>query len=160
MSAKIEGKAVAEILIDVFDSGHKVLICGNGGSSAEADHFVGELLGHYKLNRKPLPAISLSHFATVSAIGNDECFDNVFSRQVEALGNRGDCLVCLSTSGKSPNIIKAVATAIKKKMVLCVFIPRQDNEIGDRFGACQERHLKVIHQACEIIDKHYAKNSR
>src|SRR3990167_7729384 len=99
-------------IIDCFERGNKILICGNGGSAAEAQHFSSELVGHFEIKRKALPAIALTtDSSTLTAIGNDDGYENVFSRQVEALGNKGDILFILSTSGKSQNCLKAEVIA-------------------------------------------------
>ncbi len=95
--------------VEAFRSGHKLLACGNGGSASEAQHLVGEIVGRYKKNRPPLPAIALTSDSTLlTCIGNDYEFGEIFSRQVEGLGKAGDVLVVFTTSGNSPNILAAM----------------------------------------------------
>src|SRR5436190_11414547 len=102
----------AELMRDAVLAGKKVLLCGNGGSAADAQHIAAELVGRFVVERKPLPAIALTtDTSALTSIGNDYGYERVFSRQVEALGNPGDVLVAITTSGSSPNVIAAVAAA-------------------------------------------------
>lgn len=141
-------KEIADIIIKAFKRGNKLLICGCGGSCAMASHFAGELVGKYKHDRKALPAIALNDSPIITAIGNDFSFDYVFSRQVEALGKKGDVLVTLSTSGKSPCVLEAIKVA--KEMGLEVIeIPRQ----GYDTPRIQENQLAWVHQICEIAEE-------
>ncbi|RLC87312.1 MAG: D-sedoheptulose 7-phosphate isomerase [Chloroflexi bacterium] len=104
-------KAV-EMLIGVISRGNKILICGNGGSAADAQHFAAEIVGRFKKERQPWPAIALTTDTSIlTAVGNDYGFEAIFSRQVEGLGRPGDMLIGISTSGNSPNILKATQTA-------------------------------------------------
>ena len=141
-------------IIDCFERGNKILICGNGGSAAEAQHFSSELLGHFELKRKALPAIALTtDSSTLTAIGNDDGFESVFSRQVEALGTKGDILFILSTSGESRNCLKAEFVAFNKDMKIRQFPIKN----GERTTAeTQEKHLKLIHAICRKIDSYYS----
>src|SRR5271156_3064092 len=108
---------VTEMLIDALGRGNKVLLFGNGGSAADAQHIAAEFVGRFAFDRPALPALALSvNTSCVTAIGNDYGFDLVFSRQIEALGHRGDVAIGISTSGQSPNVLRAMATA--KKMGL------------------------------------------
>ena len=101
-------RRAAEVISGALAAGGKVLLCGNGGSAADAQHFAAELVGRFLKERRALPALALSvNASVVTAIGNDCGFDEVFARQVEALGRGGDVLVCLSTSGRSPNVVAA-----------------------------------------------------
>lgn len=103
---------VAEIMIEAFRDGKKVLLFGNGGSAADAQHIAAEFVGRFAFDRAPLPALALSvNTSCVTAIGNDYGFDLVFSRQIEALAHRGDVAVGISTSGQSSNVLHAMATA-------------------------------------------------
>jgi D-sedoheptulose 7-phosphate isomerase len=102
----------ADRCLAALHSGGKLLICGNGGSAAQAQHLAGELLGRYKKNRRPLAAITLTADASVlTCIGNDYRFEEIFSRQVRALGRPGDVLIALTTSGRSPDILEALRSA-------------------------------------------------
>src|SRR5262245_35526242 len=101
--------AIADTITRAFSSGHKLMIAGNGGSAADAQHIAGELLSRLNLDRNPLPAIALTTDTSVlTAIGNDYGFDQAFERQVRGLGRRGDVLLAISTSGRSPNIVRAL----------------------------------------------------
>src|ERR1700678_492324 len=103
---------VSELLVETFDTGNKVLLFGNGGSAADAQHIAAEFVGRFAFDRPALPALALSvNTSCVAAIGNDYGFDLVFSRQIEALGQAGDVAIGISTSGQSPNVLRAMSTA-------------------------------------------------
>lgn len=154
----------AEWCIEALDRGHKVLACGNGGSASQAQHFVGELMGRYKGNRPALPAIALTADSTVlTCIGNDYRYDEVFSRQVEALGRPGDVLVAFSTSGNSPNVLTALKAARSSQLKSIAFlgseggaasaladcsliVPHQDT------ARIQEGHLFLMHVLMEYVE--------
>src|SRR6202050_5722635 len=105
---------VSELLVDTVDKGNKVLLFGNGGSAADAQHIAAEFVGRFAFDRPALPALALSvNTSCVTAIGNDYGFDLVFSRQIEALGRRGDLAIGISTSGNSPNVLHGLSTARK-----------------------------------------------
>jgi D-sedoheptulose 7-phosphate isomerase len=107
-----EAARAAECVSEAIKSGHKMLFCGNGGSAADAQHLAAEFVGRFLVKRRPMPAVALTTDSSIlTAIGNDNGFDNVFSRQVEALGTKGDVLICLSTSGLSRNVLEAAQTA-------------------------------------------------
>jgi D-sedoheptulose 7-phosphate isomerase len=109
--------------VDAFRSGHKLLACGNGGSASEAQHLVGEIVGRYKKNRPPLPAIALTSDSTLlTCIGNDYSFREVFSRQVEGLGRSGDVLLVFTSSGNSPNVLAALKMAHKLQIQSIAFL--------------------------------------
>ena len=157
-------EAAANLLIACFDSGGKVLICGNGGSAGDAQHLAAEFVGRYETERKALPAIALTtDSSTLTALANDYDFERVFARQVEALAAPGDCLVAISTSGNSRNIIAAAMTARasgcpvigltgakgKKLASLCdaaVMVP------SERTSRIQEAHITIAHIWCESVD--------
>ena len=143
----------AKDLIDCFERGNKCLIIGNGGSAAMASHFAGELVGHFEVKRKALPAIALTTDTSIlTAIGNDDGYDNVFSRQIKALGKPWDTLFVLSTSGNSKNCLMAELTAVKMGLVVKPFPPKGESSTAD----CQERHLKIIHEVCREVDRFYS----
>ena|SRR3990167_9306104 len=142
---------LAKILIDTFENKGKVLICGNGGSASLASHFSDELLSKYKQERRPLPAIALNDPIVLSAIGNDFGFDQIFSRQILALGNKGDLLIATSTSGKSENVNNAIAMAHFKGLKVIEW-PRQ----GEEIGKIQGYQLQLMHDVCEIVEAYYA----
>ncbi len=154
-------------LVRALRSGGKVLVCGNGGSAADAQHFAAELVGRFESERKGLPAVALTtDTSALTAITNDYSFERVFARQVEALGREGDVLVAISTSGNSPNVLAAVMAARalgmptvgltgargKKLASLCdhaVLVP------SERTARIQEAHLTVIHLWCGMIDDEF-----
>lgn len=154
----------AEIIFQTFEKGNKVLLCGNGGSAADAQHIAAEFVGRYETERKALAAISLTtDTSALTALANDYDFERIFSRQVEALARHGDLLIAISTSGNSPNISAAVMKARqigcktlaltgangKKLASLCdesILVP------ADRTARIQESHILIAHIWCEIID--------
>ena len=143
--------AIANTIIKCFDYGNKLLICGNGGSAGEAQHMAGELISKLYVWRKALPAIALTtDTSIITAIGNDLGFDNVFARQVEALGKKGDVLLVLSTSGKSVNCLNAMDIAFEKGLEVIDF-PREGKDTPE----IQENQLKLIHKVCNFIEQHY-----
>ena len=140
-------------IIQCFQRGNKILVCGNGGSAGEAQHFVAELVGHFEKERKALPAISLTtDTSTITAIGNDDGYDKVFSRQLEALGKAGDILFILSTSGKSKNCINAECTANNMGIKIRMFPIKSGSQST---AYVQEKHLRIIHEICTIVDNFY-----
>lgn len=158
-------RQVGERLIQTLAIGNKLLIMGNGGSAADAQHFAGEIVSRYRMERPGLPAIALSTDTSIlTAIGNDYGFDRIFSRQVEALASPGDAVIGLSTSGNSPNVAKALEVAkaagcstigllgrdggsIKDLCDLPPIIPCQDTP------RVQEGHITVIHILCDLIEQ-------
>ncbi|MBI4087362.1 MAG: D-sedoheptulose 7-phosphate isomerase [Candidatus Liptonbacteria bacterium] len=155
----------AELLADVVKRGNKLLACGNGGSAADAQHLVAEWMCKYKDDRKPLPAISLTtNTSTITAIANDYGFEYVFSRQVESLGQSGDALVAITTSGKSPNILKAIDVAKNKGMKVIVLAGERGADLkkivdlavvvpSSETARIQEMHELIIHAWCEFVDE-------
>jgi len=157
-------KAGAEMLVGCLKKGGKILIAGNGGSAADAQHFAAELVGRYVRDRKGLAAIALTVDTSIlTAWANDYSFDTVFARQVEALGKPGDALVGISTSGNSKNIVKAIEEARGKGMSAICLLGRDggamkglaDCEIlipADATSHIQEAHIMVIHILCAEIE--------
>src|SRR5687768_8522250 len=154
-----------QMILETLQSGGKLLICGNGGSAAEAAHFATELVGRYAKTRCSLPAIALSSDGSLlSCIGNDFGYDQVFARQVAGLAQRGDLLVVLTSSGNSANIIAALHEAKKREVESIAFLGREGGQAkglascdlimpGKSGGAAQEAHLFLIHHFCELIDE-------
>lgn len=147
----ITPEEIADKIIKCVRNGGKILICGNGGSAAEAHHWVGEFLGKYKLEGEPIPAISLLDISTITSIANDYSYDFIFSRQISALGEAGDILITLSTSGRSKNIYAARAMAFVKKMII-IEMPT-NNQLDTTTDQTQETHLHMIHQVMELVEK-------
>lgn len=152
-------------LIEAFQRGNKILTFGNGGSSCDAQNFADELVGRFCRNRPPLPAIALTvSQADLTSIANDFGYDHVFSRQLEAHGRKGDVAVAISTSGNSPNVLRAIETARKSglftlglsgetggkmrdKVDLCLCVPSKST------GRIQEAHITVIQILCGMVEE-------
>jgi D-sedoheptulose 7-phosphate isomerase len=158
----------ADALCTALLAGGKVLSCGNGGSAGDAQHFSSEMLNRFELERQGLPAIALTtDTSTLTSIANDYNYSQVFSRQVLALGNSGDVLLAISTSGNSANVLAAAAAAHDREMRvialtggngghLSKMLTRQDVEISvpaDSTARIQEVHLLVIHCLCDLVDQ-------
>lgn len=163
LCAKPIAKA-ARFVVDALSRGNKVLVFGNGGSAADAQHIAAELVGRFVLERAPLPGIALTvDSSALTAIANDYGFDQVFSRQVLGLGAPGDVAIAITTSGKSPNVLAAVAAAREKKMHVIGFTGAKGKGFVDACDACivvpstitariQEIHITVGHLLCEAVD--------
>ncbi len=156
---------VAEVLISAYKKGNKTIFCGNGGSSAEAQHLAAELSGRFKFDRKPLPA-EACHVNTsfVTAVSNDYDFTKVYSRYVEAFGSKGDILIGLSTSGNSKNIIEAFEIARKKEMTTIALTGSTGGTLknfsdyiikvpSQSVPRIQEVHLLLGHIICEKVER-------
>jgi D-sedoheptulose 7-phosphate isomerase len=155
---------VAKNITYVLKNGKKLLICGNGGSCAEAQHMATEFVGRYRKNRKGYPAIALSSSTDLTALSNDYGVDNIFARQVEALGNKGDCLIVFSTSGNSQNILTAIAYGKSYGLHTLAFLGKNKCYAkdfadltfyieSDKTAIIQEAHQILVHEICEIVDK-------
>ena len=157
----------AELLFNTLANDGKFLICGNGGSAADAQHFAAEMTGRFEKERMELAAIALTtDTSALTAIGNDYGFDHVFSKQVRALGRAGDVLVGISTSGNSGNVIEAIKAAHQNGMKVIALTGRDGGKIahllkeGDvllnvpypRTARIQEVHILLIHAICDCID--------
>ena len=157
----------AELLFNTLANDGKFLICGNGGSAADAQHFAAEMTGRFEKERMELAAIALTtDTSALTAIGNDYGFDHIFSKQVRALGRTGDVLVGISTSGNSGNVIEAIKTAHENGMHVIALTGRDGGKIahllkeGDvllnvpypRTARIQEVHILLIHAMCDCID--------
>lgn len=155
----------ARTVADALANGNKVLVMGNGGSAADAQHLAAELVGRFLRERRALPAIALTTDTSIlTAVGNDYGFDQVFSRQVEALARPGDVVIGISTSGKSPNVLAAIAAA---RAVGCRTIGLLGRDGGDIAGLVdlalvipvqetphiQEAHVTIIHVLCNLVER-------
>lgn len=160
--------AAAGLIVEQLRAGGKVLSCGNGGSAGDAQHFSSELLNRFEMERPPLAAIALStDTSTLTAISNDYAYEDIFAKQVSALGNEADVLLAISTSGNSANVIKAMDVAHERGMRVVALTGRDggamagalestDIEIrvpSERTARIQEVHLLVIHCLCDLIDQ-------
>ena len=160
-------KLASDYLVKILKKGNTIFIAGNGGSAADSQHIVAELVGRFKKKRKPLKSIALTtNTSNLTAIGNDFGYEHVFSRQLKALGNAGDALISISTSGKSKNIINLINFANKQKIYtisllgkggnlskkiskLPIVIPSNDT------ARIQEMLILILHTLCEIIDESF-----
>ena len=156
---------MARVMVEALRNGHRIYIAGNGGSASDAQHIAGELVGRFTMERKALPVIALAtDTAVLTAVANDYGYDEVFRRQVEAHVREGDVLLCISTSGNSPNILKAIEQAksvgarvlalagrdggkLAKAAELCVTVPAKES------ARIQESHITIGHILCEIVEK-------
>lgn len=155
----------AKLLIEAFRNQKKVFSCGNGGSHCDAMHFAEELTGRYREDRPALPAIAISDTSHISCVSNDYGYDYVFSRFIDALGQKGDVLLGISTSGNSSNIIRAVRAAQAKQMKTILLLGKDGGKLkgqGDveivvpHFGYAdriQEIHIKIIHIFILLVEK-------
>jgi D-sedoheptulose 7-phosphate isomerase len=156
-----------EALAAALKSGRKALACGNGGSAADCQHFAAEIVGRFERERPGMPAISLTvDTSALTAIANDYDFDRVYSKQVEALGQPGDVLLGISTSGNSKNVVEAIRVAQAKGLVVIALTGRDGGAMGRMLGPndfhlnvshprtmrVQEIHLLAIHCLCEVVD--------
>ncbi len=156
-----------ELIVTSLLNGNKLLACGNGGSAADAQHFASELMGRFERERPELAAVSLAADpAVLSAIANDYAWEQVFARQVRALGHPGDVLLAISTSGESANVIAAVAAAHEREMRVIALTGRSGGRLGsmlqtedvllcvphERTARIQELHILAIHCLCDGID--------
>ncbi|MDU7693570.1 MAG: D-sedoheptulose 7-phosphate isomerase [Helicobacter sp.] len=160
----------SQMTIDCLKNGGKILICGNGGSAGDSQHFAAELTGRYKRERKGLSAIALTtDSSALSAIGNDYGFDFIFSRQVEALCKNGDIIFGISTSGNSKNVALAFDKA-HEIGASCIFLGGKDGGIlknkadlnliiGSDTPRIQEMHILIIHMICELTEREFAKQN-
>lgn len=160
-----EIEVVAESIVKCIECGGKILICGNGGSAADAQHFAAEIVGRYLRERPGLPALSLTSDSSIlTAVSNDYGFDNLFSRQIEALAKENDILIVISTSGNSKNLINAIKMAKRKKISSIGFLGNNGGKAkelvnqsivvpSNKTAHIQEMHITIIHIICMIIDK-------
>ncbi len=164
---KITGDIVkaVELIIDCYNKGNKLLLCGNGGSAADAQHIAGELVGRFKKERRGLPAIALTTDASImTAVANDYWYDLLFARQVEALGKPGDILILITTSGNSINLIRAAEKANFIGLKTIGFLGRDGGKLkdivnlpiivpGEDSARIQEVHILIAHIICDLIEK-------
>ncbi len=155
--------AAADAIAAALKDGCTVLVFGNGGSAADAQHFAAELVGRYEKERKAWPAVALTtDTSALTAIGNDYGFDRVFARQIEALGRTGDVAIGISTSGKSPNVLRALEAANDRGLVTIALIGR-GGEAGkiarlhvrvdeERTARIQEVHATILHAICDLVE--------
>lgn len=157
-------KAIS-LLVNAIKNKRKILVCGNGGSAADSQHFTGELVGRFKKERRPIPSIAITtNTSILTCIGNDYSFEKVFSRQVEAIGNKNDVLILISTSGKAKNVIEAACIAKKKRIKTISLTGTKENDLAKisdinlavpskSTPRIQEIHSILIHIICELLEE-------
>lgn len=164
-------KETAETIINCLSTGNKVLVCGNGGSASDSQHLAAELVGRFKQKeRPPLAAIALTTDTSIlTAVGNDFGFDEVFSKQIQALGKENDVLIVISTSGNSANLIKAVTSAKNLNIKSIGLLGKNGGKLAGKVdlplvirsgntARIQEAHTLVLHTICELIEEKTGKN--
>ncbi len=157
-------KSCADLIVETFKKGNKVLLCGNGGSAADAQHIAAEFVGRYETERRSLPAIALTtDTSALTALANDYDFECIFARQLESLACKGDLLIAISTSGNSPNVIAAVMEARRRGCKVLGMTGANGKKIASLTDSCfmapsvrtariQEAHITVAHIWCEMVD--------
>ena len=156
---------VADLIVEAFNNGNKLLFCGNGGSAADAQHLAAEFSGRYYLNRPPLHAEALhTDTSFMTAVSNDFSFDEVYARLIQGIGKQGDILIGMSTSGNSKNVIKALEEAKKKNIITIGLTGKANGNMkpycdllinipSDDTPRIQECHLMLGHAICELVEK-------
>lgn len=157
----------AKLMVNTIKEGGKILLCGNGGSAADAQHISAELVGAFQMNRKPLPAIALTTDTSIlTSVGNDYGFEDIFTRQVRALGRPGDLLLGISTSGSSKNVLKALGVAKELGILTMALIgsPKSPmDNVADvvihiqstNTARIQEMHITIGHILCDYIERSF-----
>jgi len=160
---------IVNILIRTLRNGGKIFLFGNGGSAADAQHIAAEFISRFKLERRALPAIALTTDTSIlTSIGNDYSFDNIFSRQLEALARQGDAAIGISTSGNSANVVKGLQTAKSLKCTTIGFTGERECQLQHVSDVClrvpsadtahiQEVHITAAHAVCLIVERELAK---
>lgn len=166
--------SASEMLVQCIKGGHKILSCGNGGSACDSQHFTTELVNRFVIERNSLPAISLTaNMAVLTAIANDYAYNEIFAKQIKALGMKDDILLAISTSGKSQNVIRAIQEARECKMNILALTGGDSDTIKRLLSAddieirvpsnatprIQEVHILIIHCLCDLIDRQLFKNA-
>ena len=162
---------VAELIYESFKNTGKLLLCGNGGSAADAQHIAAEFIGRFEIERGPLPAIALTTDTSVlTCLSNDYDYNQIFSRQIETLGNKNDCLIAISTSGNSQNVINAINTANKSGLTTIGILGNEGGQLkklcnhnlivnSKNTARIQETHIFLLHAICGIIDRKKIKDN-
>ncbi|MCP1726093.1 D-sedoheptulose 7-phosphate isomerase [Natronospira proteinivora] len=158
----------ASRMVEALMSNHKIMSCGNGGSAGDAQHFSSEMLNRFEMERPGLPAIALTtDSSTLTSIANDYCYEDIFAKQVRALGQSGDLLLAISTSGNSDNLIRAIQAAHERDMGVIALTGRDGGRMADTLeggdveirvpgtstARIQEVHLLCIHCLCDLVDR-------
>jgi D-sedoheptulose 7-phosphate isomerase len=157
---------VARLLAETLTQGHKILLFGNGGSAADAQHIAAEFVNRFVVERRPLPALALTtDSSALTSIGNDYGFDQVFSKQIEALGAAGDVAIAISTSGNSPNVLRAIEACGKVGLFVVGLTGGDGGKMADQVdfllnvsatretARVQETHITIAHVLCDLVDR-------
>ncbi len=157
---------VARLMADTINQGHKILLLGNGGSAADAQHLAAEFVNRFLVERRPLPAIALTtDTSTLTSIGNDYSFEEIFSKQIEALGQAGDVAIAISTSGNSPNVLRAVDACGRVGLFVVGLTGGDGGALRDQVdfllnvsqtretARVQECHILAMHVLCDLVDR-------
>lgn len=164
-----EVEKIGKIMIDALKNGKKIMTAGNGGSAADAQHFTGEIVGRFLLDRRALAAMTLCvDPAVVTAVSNDYEYVDACARQLDAVGNEGDIFLAISTSGNSKNLLKAIEFAKEKKITVIGLLGKEGGEISkvadyslivphDQTPRIQETHTLTVHLLCQMIEQEMAK---
>lgn len=171
LSAELLPEVIASagtLMVNALLENHKILACGNGGSAADAQHFASEMVNRFETERPSLPAMALTtDTSLITSIANDYHYDEIFTRQIKALGQPGDILLAISTSGNSKNVANAIKTAQDRDVFVIALTGRDGGQIGSLLGSndieirvpaqstarIQETHLLIIHCLCDLIDR-------
>ena len=171
-SYKDQVYVLSDVIYNIFKQNGKLIICGNGGSAGDSQHIAAEFIGRFEVERGPLPAIALTTDSSVlTCLSNDYNFDQIFSRQIEAIGNSNDCLIAITTSGNSQNIINAIESSNKIGMTTIGIL---GSEGGKAINSCdyditveskktariQEVHIFILHAICGLIDRKIVFNNK
>ena len=158
----------SQMLVNCIRGGGKILSCGNGGSACDAMHFNAEIVNRFMIERDPLPAIALNaDMAVLTAVSNDYSYNDVFSKQIKAIGRKGDVLLCISTSGNSQNLVRAISKAHECGLQVIALTGRDGGDMANALRASdleirvpgtvtpriQEVHIVIIHCLCDLIDR-------
>lgn len=159
-------QSAGNMMVSAIQNGGKIISCGNGGSMCDAMHFAEELTGRYRDDRRAIPALSISDPSHISCVGNDYGYEFIFSRYLEALGNKGDVLLAISTSGNSKNVLRAIEAARSKGMLIVGLTGKDGGKMAELCDVeirapysnyadrAQEIHIKVIHTLIDFIEHH------
>lgn len=157
--------SISDMIIKCMKAGNKILVAGNGGSASDAQHFAGEIVGRFLLERKAMPCICLNtDTSVITCVANDYSYDDIFSRQIEGIAKKGDIFIGISTSGNSKNIINAVKKAKEMGIETIGFLGKDGGQLKDLVNEkliipysstarVQEHHIMSIHLICEIVEK-------
>lgn len=160
-------EAAGNMIVNALENGQKIISCGNGGSMCDAMHFAEELSGRFREDRIPLAAIAISDVTHITCVANDYGYENVFSRYLQGIGNRGDVLLAISTSGNSVNVINAIQAAKNKGMKVIGLTGKDGGKIAKMVDVeirapyskyadrAQEIHIKVIHSLIQYVEENY-----